>query len=71
MPELSHLTNRTTESLSWRKFGLTGQPIRIGLSISGRPVGYGLTGVCINEIIATNRPRHTWIPTYPGMTEWA
>ncbi len=30
-----------------------------------------LTGVCINEIIATNRPRHTWIPTYPGMTEWA
>ena len=30
-----------------------------------------LTGVCKNEIIATNRPRHTWIPAYAGMTEWA
>ena len=30
-----------------------------------------LTGVGKNEIIATNRPRHTWIPAYPGMTEWA
>ena len=34
-------------------------------------LGGGLTGVCKNEIIATNRPRHTWIPAYPGMTEWA
>ena len=31
----------------------------------------GLTGVCKNEIIATNRPRHPWIPAYAGMTEWA
>ena len=38
------------------------------LPLSG---GEPLTGVGINEIIATNRPRHTWIPTYPGMTEWA
>ena len=30
-----------------------------------------LTGVCKNEIIATNRPRHPWIPAYVGMTEWA
>ena len=30
-----------------------------------------LTGVCKNEIIATNRPRHPWIPAYAGMTEWA
>ena len=30
-----------------------------------------LTGVCKNEIIATNRPRHLWIPAYPGMMEWA
>ena len=30
-----------------------------------------LTGVCKNEIIATNRPRHSWIPAYAGMTEWA
>ena len=30
-----------------------------------------LTRVCKNEIIATNRPRHPWIPAYAGMTEWA
>ena len=30
-----------------------------------------LTGVCKNEIIATNRPRHLWIPAYAGMMEWA
>ena len=30
-----------------------------------------LTGVCKNETIATNRPRHPWIPAYAGMTEWA
>ena len=30
-----------------------------------------LTGVCKNEIIATNRPHHLWIPAYAGMTEWA
>ena len=30
-----------------------------------------LTGVCKNEIIAMNRPRHPWIPAYAGMTEWA
>ena len=29
-----------------------------------------LTGVCKNEIIATNRPHHLWIPAYAGMTEW-
>ena len=29
------------------------------------------TRVCKNEIIATNRPRHPWIPAYAGMTEWA
>ena len=32
---------------------------------------YQLTGVCKNETIATNRPRHPWIPAYAGMTEWA
>ena len=32
---------------------------------------WALTGVCKNEIIATNRPRHPWIPAYVGMTEWA
>ena len=30
-----------------------------------------LTRVCKNEIIATNRPRHPWIPAYARMTEWA
>ena len=30
-----------------------------------------LTGVCKNEIIATNRPCHLWIPAYAGMMEWA
>ncbi len=30
-----------------------------------------LTRVCKNEIIATNRPRHPWIPAYAGMTKWA
>ena len=30
-----------------------------------------LTGVCKNEIIATNRPRHLWIPACAGMIEWA
>ena len=30
-----------------------------------------LTGLCKNEIIATNRPRHLWIPAYAGMMEWA
>ena len=30
-----------------------------------------LTGVGKNGIIATNRPRHPWIPAYAGMTEWA
>ena len=33
--------------------------------------GWQLTGVCKSEIIATNRPRHPWIPDYAGMTEWA
>ena len=33
--------------------------------------GLRLTGVCKSEIIATNRPRHPWIPAYAGMTEWA
>ena len=33
--------------------------------------GGGLTGVCKNEIIATNRPRHPRIPAYAEMTEWA
>ena len=28
-----------------------------------------LTGVGKNEIIATNRPRHLWIPAYAGMME--
>ena len=31
--------------------------------------GVGLTGVGKNEIIATNRPRHPWIPAYAGMIE--
>ena len=35
------------------------------------PGGTPLTGVGKNEIIATNRPRHPWIPAYAGMTEWA
>ena len=30
-----------------------------------------LTGVGKNEIIATNWPRHPWIPAYAGMMEWA
>ena len=33
--------------------------------------GSPLTGACKSEIIATNRPRHPWIPDYAGMTEWA
>ena len=33
--------------------------------------GLPLTRVCKNEIIATDRPRHPWIPAYAGMTEWA
>ena len=33
--------------------------------------GWQLTGVCKSEIIATNCPRHPWIPDYAGMTEWA
>ena len=33
--------------------------------------GLPLIGVCKNEIIATNRPRHPWIPAYAEMTEWA
>ena len=33
--------------------------------------GRALTGVGKNEIIATNRPRHPWIPAYAGMIEWA
>ena len=29
-----------------------------------------LTGVCQNEIVATDRPRHPRIPAYAGMMEW-
>ena len=36
-----------------------------------RPTIPRLTGVCKNEIIATNQPRHRWILAYAGMTEWA
>ena len=35
------------------------------------PRSWPLTGVCKNEIIATNRPRHSWIPASAVMSEWA
>ena len=47
----------------WASTGESGVP---DLAVPGT-----LTGVCKNEIIATNRPRHPWIPAYAEMTEWA
>ena len=50
-------------------------PAALGVSIVRGLVAHippdRLTGVGENEIIATNRPRHPWIPAYAGMIEWA
>ena len=46
---------------------LTHHPVHLG---PGDP-GIRLTGVCKNEIIATNRPATPGFPPTVGMTEWA
>ena len=48
-----------------------GGPPGLATTASGESPPLTLTGVGKNEIIATNQPRHPWIPVYAGMTEWA
>ena len=71
------------KNLLIRKFGIVVQSLGLrsphlaAMVLPGFPAweltlpGLPLTRVCKNEIIATDRPRHPWIPAYAGMTEWA